>query len=130
MEESLLSRKVLLVIDDDAIISELYQRMFRDVGIEAIMTRDGEEGLRMAKEIRPDCVILDILMPKLNGIDVLKSLKGDEKTRSMPVLVLTNYEQYRQEMKDLGADDYLIKADLDVKDVVKRVLAVISPTSN
>jgi len=88
---------------------------------------DGEEGLRLARSERPDIVLLDMLMPKLSGLEVLRALRGDEATCSLPVLILSNSsrEQDIAEVNRLGVSGYFVKSNLSLQelgDLVGRVL--------
>ena len=89
---------------------------------------DGEEGLRLAQSERPDIVLLDMLMPKLSGLEVLRALRRDEATRRMPVLILSNSsrEQDIAEVTSLGVSGYFVKSNLSLQELgelVGRVLA-------
>lgn len=121
MENPEQAKKIVLVVEDDPTILELYEHAFRAAGFETFMARDGEEGLKLIQEKHPDCVILDILMPKMNGIEVLGKMKENELTKAIPVLMLTNYDSYREQAEKLGATDYLIKANVTLKDILERV---------
>src|SRR3989338_1807076 len=118
-------KKIILVIEDDKILLDFYKNMFSLNGINVFFAKDGEQGLKMINEINPDVVVLDILMPKLDGVEILKRMRADEKTKSIPVLILTNYENYRDKVEPYGVVDYLIKSDTEAKEVVRRVLEVL-----
>lgn len=117
-------KKIILVIDDDPSLLKLYENMFKMAGVDPMIARDGEEGLRLIKKVNPDCVILDILMPKINGVEVLKEMNNDEALKKIPVLVLTNYANYREKIKDFPIIDYLIKTSVTPNEVVSRVLNI------
>ena len=84
---------------------------------------DGEVGLRLAEEKKPDLILLDLVLPKLDGFQVLQSLKSNETTRAIPVIVLTNLEQMEDIQKaiDLGAKTYLVKSNYNLKEVIDMV---------
>ena len=123
MPEESHNKKILLVIDDDQLLLNLYKRMFESRGIGALLAKDGEEGLRLIKEQKPDFVILDIRMPKLDGIEVLKIVRADQQLRDTPVLILTNFdlEEYQEQVKELGVVDFLVKAETVPEGIVERV---------
>lgn len=125
MEESRSAKKVVIVIDDDPVLLHLYRDMLKTHGVQAYLAKNGADGLKLISDVRPDCILLDIAMPEMTGVDLLKILRSDEKTRTTPVLILTNYETYRDQVKDFGVLDYMIKSNIDSRDVVRRVLDVL-----
>jgi two-component system response regulator MtrA len=102
---------VLLIADDDEDILMLVQLRLSRSGYEVVVARDGEEALQLAREKQPDLVVLDWMMPKASGLDVLRALRADESVASIPVVLLTARvsESDIQEGLDAGADDYIAK---------------------
>jgi two-component system phosphate regulon response regulator PhoB len=102
---------ILLVADDDEDILSLVQFRLARSGYEVVVARDGEEALRLARERRPDMVVLDWMMPKASGIEVLRAIRGAAETADIPVVLLTARaaEDDVQEGLDAGADDYIAK---------------------
>ena len=100
-----------LVVDDDADIRELVAFKLEQLGFEVLTAADGEEGLRRAQEVRPDIVLLDIMMPKLSGIDVCRRLREQPSTAATPVILLTAKAQEADVERgfSVGADDYIVK---------------------
>jgi DNA-binding NarL/FixJ family response regulator len=92
---------------------------------------DGEEGLRLARSERPDIVLLDMLMPKLSGLEVLRALRGDEATRRLPVLILSNSsrEQDIAEVNRLGVSGYFVKSNLSLQELGELVARVLDGQS-
>jgi len=90
-------------------------------GYEVISALDGELGINMAKNSSPDLILLDIVLPKKSGFDVLRDLKSDEKTKSVPVIVLTNLSQMDDvsKMMDMGITTYLVKSDQSLQDILR-----------
>jgi len=88
---------------------------------------DGEEGLQLARAEVPDLILLDMLMPKLSGLEMLRALKAEEKTRAIPVLILSNSSREAdiEEAMKLGAVGYLVKADLSLQELGDRVQALL-----
>ncbi len=123
-----MSKKVILVVDDDATILALYKRMFELRGIDILIARDGEEGVTMIREHMPDFVILDIRMPKLDGIEALKIIRSEEKIKDTPVLILTNFDhqEYRDETNKLGIVDFLVKINIDPSLLVEKVVSYLT----
>jgi len=115
-------KKILFIEDESAL-----QKTFRDVlekeGYEMISALDGESGLRLAKTQKPDLILLDLILPKKDGFDVLKELKENEATKEIPVIVLTNLEEIESIEKaiELGATTYLVKAQYTLEEVIQKV---------
>ena len=101
----------ILVVDDDPLIRTLVEHKLRLRGFEVISAESGEEGLRQATAKRPDLIVLDAMMPELDGLEVLHRLKQDAVTASIPVIMLTARKQERDIVSALssGARDYLVK---------------------
>ncbi len=118
----------VLVVEDDALMSRMYQKIFSFEGYEVEMAGDGEEGLEKAKTVKPTIVLLDVMMPKLNGLQVLEKLKMDPDTKSIPVVMLTNLagQQDAETALTKGAVKYIVKSEhepKEVADMVKEILA-------
>jgi DNA-binding response OmpR family regulator len=121
------ARRVLLA-EDDRFLRRAAEARLRRHGLEVLTAVDGEEALRIARAERLDLVLLDVVMPKLEGFEVLKLLKEDEATASIPVIILSNLGQERDvaQAKALGAVAFLVKAHLSLQDLVDRVDAVLA----
>ena len=118
----------ILLIEDDPFLLSMYTTKFELENFQVEAAEDGEKGLELALETNPDIILLDILMPKMNGFEVLEKLKIDAKTKDVPVILLTNLNQ-KDEIErgmSLGADDYLIKAHFMPTEVVDKIKKVIS----
>jgi len=120
--------KRLLLVEDDRFLRRACEVSLKQRGFAVTSAVDGEEGLRLARSERPDLILLDMLMPKLSGLDVLKALRSDASTRELRVLVLSNSsrEQDVQEVTRLGIEGYLVKSNLSLQslgDEVTRILA-------
>ncbi len=85
-----MDKKPLLIVEDDPIMARLYEKIFTFEDYEVVMAKDGKEGLVKAREGKPLLILLDIMMPKMNGLEVLERLKADPKTKKIPVVILTN----------------------------------------
>lgn len=121
-------KKYILLIEDDEFLAELYATKLNLENFEVGLAVDGEKGLKMIKEKKPDLILLDIILPKMDGFEILKIVKSDKALKKIPVILLTNLSQ-KDEVKrglDLGADDYLIKAHFMPSEVVKKIKQVIS----
>lgn len=118
----------LLLIEDDVFLGSIYKTKFEQQGFRVSVADNGEDGLADAKRKKPDIILLDVLLPRVDGFEVLAELKRDKLTASIPVVLLTNLGQKEDITKGLerGAVDYLIKAHFKPSEtvaVVKRVLA-------
>jgi DNA-binding response OmpR family regulator len=117
----------ILLIEDDPFLLSMYATKFELEGYEVASADDGEKGWQLSKETKPDIILLDILLPKMNGFEVLEKIKAEPKTKAIPVILLTNLNQ-RDEIErglTLGADDYLIKAHFMPSEVVEKIKKVI-----
>ena len=119
-------RRVLLA-EDDRFLRRAAEARLRRHGLEVLTAADGEEALRLARAEPLDLVLLDVVMPKLEGFEVLKLLKQDEATARIPVIILSNLGQERDvaQAKALGAIAFLVKAHLSLQELVDRVDAAL-----
>jgi CheY-like chemotaxis protein len=120
-------RRVLLA-EDDRFLRRAAESRLRQNGFTVLPAVDGEEALTVARAERPDLILLDLIMPKLQGFEVLKALKQDPATAAIPVIVLSNLgqdEDLKQAM-ELGAVAYFIKAHLSLQDLVQRVAQTLA----
>lgn len=117
----------VLLVEDDVFLASIYQKKFEIDGFKVSMAENGEKGLLDAKKKKPDVILLDILLPKLDGFAVLEQLKADPLTKNIPVILLTNLGQKDDVEKGLqaGAADYLIKAHFKPSEVVDKVNKVL-----
>ena len=114
----------VLIVDDEHGVLKMYSQYLQNDGIEVFQASNGEDGFKMAKEQKPDVILLDIIMPRYNGLDVLKDIKNDPDIKNIPVFLLTNLPQESSgdKAKQLGASGYLVKAEYEPKmilDVIK-----------
>jgi DNA-binding response OmpR family regulator len=117
----------LLLIEDDALLSRMYQTIFVSNSYEVSIAADGQAGLELARERQPDIILLDVMMPKLNGLEVLRQLKADAKLKDVPVVMLTNLAGNTdiQTALQLGAVRYIIKNEnrpKEVEAIVREIL--------
>lgn len=126
------SEKTVLVVDDEDSIREIYRRELQTRGFQVTVAADGEEGLLKSGEATPDIILLDIMLPKMSGIDVLKALKENQLTKNIPVLLLTNLgeETIIKEGFELGADGYLLKVSYTPAQVVEEVTKFLTDQSS
>jgi CheY-like chemotaxis protein len=113
----------ILVAEDDRFLRKAAEMALKRHGYTVVTAANGEEALRAAQSVLPDLILLDLIMPKLNGFDVLQALKKEAPTAQIPVIVLSNLGQDRdvQQAMDAGAAAYFIKTDLSLQALVQRV---------
>lgn len=115
--------KVVLLVDDDLTLREMYEERLKAEGFEIIQASNGEEAMQKARESKPNVVLLDIMMPKINGFDVLKDLKANDELKDIPVIVLTALIQDVDKVqgKKLGAADYIVKSETMPGEVIAKI---------
>ena len=116
-------KRIILFIEDESALQKTLGEVLRENNYEVISALDGELGLKLAKKKKPDLILLDLILPKLSGFEVLKQLKKDKETKDIPVIVLTNLEGVGDVEKamELGATTYLVKANYSLEEVVDKV---------
>lgn len=124
-------RKVL-IIEDDSILAMAYNKKLTKSGFEAINAYDGEEGIKLLKEHHPDLVILDIMMPKKDGYEVLDEMKNDDRLKNTPVIIATNLSsgEELENAIELGVGEYYLKTNVSIDDLVNRIGEMIGDTSS
>ena len=115
--------KKILLIEDEELIVTLLQKKLEKEGYKVFVARDGVEGMEKIKKETPDIILLDIVMPRMGGLEVLEELRRDKELRSIPVIVISNSGQPVEldRAKKLGARDWLIKTEFDPKEVIAKV---------
>ncbi|MEK7139554.1 MAG: response regulator [Patescibacteria group bacterium] len=118
----------ILLVEDDQFLSGMYKTKFELEGFTIKTATDGWQGLQMAKDEHPDIVLLDIMMPKMDGFEVLKNMRASDDMKNIPVILLTNLGQKDDVKKglEIGADGYLIKAHFMPSEVVEKVKSVLA----
>ena len=116
----------IMLVEDDAVLVEMYAAKFEHEGHETVVATNGEECLKLLETIKPDIILLDILMPKMNGFHVLKEIKKQPELRGIPVILLTNLGEAEVDMNQelahaLGVHDYLIKSHHTPDEVIAKV---------
>jgi CheY-like chemotaxis protein len=103
----------ILLVEDDPSVAEMYKLKLEIDGYRVTVAGDGEEGLRFAQEQRPQMIFLDVRLPKMDGMSVLEVMRGDDRTRHIPVVILSNYSETPliERGLGLGAREYLIKSE-------------------
>jgi DNA-binding response OmpR family regulator len=116
----------ILVIEDDAKLQNMYTSMLEHEGFEAFIAGSGPDGLGLLSRHPCDLILLDIMLPGgMNGFDVLMRLQQNESTKHIPVIVMTNLDSERRTAIDMGAADYIIKADTDPKNLISKITSYL-----
>lgn len=115
--------KKILFIEDESALQKSIGDALEQAGYEVISALDGELGLRLAKTEKPDLILLDLILPKMRGFEVLEQLKGDLATKEVPVIILTNLENMEDvnQALELGAMTYLVKTHYTLDEVVGKI---------
>ena len=121
-----MARKILFIEDEEYLQMTLGERL-KEEGYEILTALDGELGLEAAQKEQPDLILLDLILPKKDGFEVLEELKKSEELEHIPVIVLTNLEESRdiQRVLDAGATTYLVKANYEMEEVVKKIKNIL-----
>ena len=119
--------KKILFIEDESALQKTFGEILKQEGYEMTSALDGETGLRLAKQIKPDLILLDLILPKLHGFDVLKKLKEIADIKEIPVIVLTNLERAEDIEKALefGATTYLVKENYSLDEVMEKIKKIL-----
>ena len=115
--------KKILFVEDESALQKTFGDILKKEGYEVISALDGGTGLKLAKSKKPDLILLDLILPKMNGFEVLEKLKESPGTKDIPVIILTNIGRMEDigRALELGAKTYLVKADYTLEEVVKKV---------
>lgn len=119
----------ILLVDDDPLLVRMYQTKFELDGNKVITAENGKVALQKTKEYKPDIILLDVMMPEMNGLEVLQILKDNSDTKNIPVIMLTNVSASDGDSTkglDLGAVAYLVKANYTPKEVVQKVKEILA----
>lgn len=119
--------KLILFIEDEPTLQKTLGRALEKDGYEVQSALDGQSGLALVKRIKPNIVLLDLILPKMDGFEVLKELKKDPETKEIPVIVLTNLESPADVERALseGATNYLVKANYELGEVIKKIKEIV-----
>lgn len=119
--------KKVLVVEDDTFLLKAYKAKLTKAGFELQVATNGEEALNVLKTFLPDVILLDLVMPKLDGFETLERIKKDEKLKSIPVIVASNLgqkEDIDRGMK-LGANDYIVKSNVELDELIKKIVHLV-----
>jgi DNA-binding response OmpR family regulator len=113
----------IAIIEDDAVINQMYRMKFEADGFDVQLADNGERGVALVEDFKPDLILLDLKMPHMDGAEALKEIRSHDWGKSIPVIILTNLgeEEAPKELKQLDVHSYIVKADLTPRQVVSRV---------
>ena len=119
--------KKILFIEDESVLQKAFGDVLQQKGYKILSALNGEIGLRMARSEKPDLILLDLILPRLHGFEVLKKLKEDPETKEIPVIVLTNLQKMEDINKaiELGATTYLVKTEYKIEEVIEKIKKII-----
>ncbi len=119
--------KKILIIEDEEILCHLLQKKLNAEGYEAHVAKNGKDGMSKMREIMPDLILLDIIMPIMGGFEVMEEMQKDEKLSSIPIIVVSNSGQPVEvdRAQKLGAKDWLVKTEFDPQEVIEKVIVQI-----
>lgn len=123
MEKSKDFKKRILIIEDETTLQRALMEYLMEEGFETVSAMDGAKGLELAKTQSPDLILLDIILPKMDGFAVLEGIKSDPNTKNIPVILLTNLESPEDIQKafDKGATTYLVKSDFKLEEIFTKI---------
>ncbi|MFC1609132.1 response regulator transcription factor [Patescibacteria group bacterium] len=122
-----MDKKKILIVEDDIELKDMLKEFLVEEGFDVVSASDGESGVQSTIEELPDLILLDIILPRKSGYEVLEEIKSNDKTKAIPVMVLTNLSSLDdiQKALDLGATNYLVKGDYKLQEVVTKIRAVL-----
>ncbi|MBU2635167.1 response regulator [Patescibacteria group bacterium] len=120
--------KKILFIEDESTLQKTFEDVLTHGGYKVISALDGKIGLRLAKSEKPDLILLDLVLPSMHGFEVLKELKKNSETESIPVIILTNLEKMEDVEKaiELGAKTYLVKTKYAIEEIMEKIKKILS----
>jgi len=118
----------ILIIEDEPLFRRVYQDVLTNGGYKVLVAEDGESGWRLAKSEKPSLTLLDLNLPKLHGLEVLRNIRADVTTKDIPVIVLTVFGEQEDIRKglDLGADDYLVKGFYSPREILTKISTLLA----
>jgi DNA-binding response OmpR family regulator len=125
----MLDQSKILLVEDDPMVVKMYKNKLTREGFSLALAFNGEEGLKALKKDRPDIILLDIMMPKMNGFETLKNIKADPDFKNIPVVILTNLGDRSEDIKkskELGAEDYWVKVNMPLKELATRIKDILA----
>ena len=118
-----MEKELILIVEDDEFFSGLVAQKLNQGGFDVLIARSGQQAFEIIEEKKPALMILDLMMPEMDGFEVISKIKQDEKTKDIPIVVLSNLGQREEVDKamSLGADDFLIKVNFTLDEIVEKI---------
>ncbi|MGM0482296.1 MAG: response regulator [Patescibacteria group bacterium] len=118
--------KKIMIIEDDKLLRDMMSRKLEKEGYQVFLVVDGSEGEDKIREIKPDVILLDLILPGVNGFELLETIKNDEALKDIPVIILSNLGQKSEVDRgmELGASDYLVKAHFTPGEIIEKLKKV------
>jgi two-component system alkaline phosphatase synthesis response regulator PhoP len=122
-----MDKKKILLVEDDEFLSEILSGKLKEAGFEVNLANNAPEGLNLTKSIKFDLILLDLILPGMDGFEFLKIFKGEPNNSSAPVVVLSNLGQEEEikRAKILGAEDFMIKAHHTTKEIIEKIKKIL-----
>lgn len=116
-------RKLVLVVEDDTFLADVHKNKMAKEGFEVVIVSNGQEALKFLEKRKPDIILLDLIMPIMDGFETLKNIKENPKTKDIKVVILSNLsqEEDKQRLIDMGVSDYIVKANVSFREIVEKV---------
>lgn len=117
-------KKKVLLVEDDPMVVRMYQRKLLMDGFDLTLAYNGEEGLEALSKDRPDIILADVMMPKMDGFEMLRRIRANESTKDIPVVILTNLGDRIDDVersKGMGANDYWVKANMSLRELGEKI---------
>lgn len=127
-----LTNKKILLVEDDTLIGEMYKKCFAAAGAEVLWALDGKMGLEILKSETVDLIITDLMMPKMDGYELVQHLKKNKDMKDIPVVILTNVTDRPEDakkIKKLGIAEYVVKSNTNLKDLIKKISVLLRKTN-
>lgn len=120
-------KKTILIIEDDKFLQSLVSKKLVEAGFEVLVSSDSKEAMKVLENQKPDLIVLDIILPIMNGFEILSMLKKDDATKNIPVIILSNLGQKEEVEKAmaLGAVDFMIKVNFTPEEIVRKIKSII-----
>jgi len=119
-----LTDKTILLAEDDAVLSRMYQKRLVLAGANVILAQNGKEAVEKAGSEKIDCMLLDLMMPIMNGYEVIRQIKADKETAYIPIIVLTNLDEHPEFIEkatEKRIEEYLVKSNVSVDEIIQKI---------
>jgi DNA-binding response OmpR family regulator len=126
------NHKLVLLVEDEPLLANLLRQRLEKEGMKLILARDGEEALKTLRETKPDLILLDIILPKISGFELMETLKADPQFEQAPIMIISNLGQESDIARGraLGAVQYFVKAKVSIEELVEEVRSFLKISNN